>query len=430
VRRRRKLIIFTRYPVQGRVKTRLFPALGEEGAASLHKKMTEHTVEWAASLSDKDTGFLEIRFEGGNQDLMAEWLGVEWECIPQGEGDLGERMARAFEENFQKKIKKVVLVGTDCPQLTPFHVQAAFHALKNYDLVLTPTVDGGYSLIGLKQMIPELFVSLAWGTETVFQSTLERAKKAGLSVKCMKPLQDVDVPGDLSVWEKVSDQFLSVVMPTLNEEEYLDQTLEKVGRIPHGEVIVVDGGSRDRTVEIAGKWGARVIRTEPNRGRQMNLGTREALGDILLFLHADTLLPKNYSDFIREALSNPKVVGGAFAWRVEPSTPFLRYLEKNVAWRTKIFRMPYGDQAYFVRTSVFREIGGYADIPLMEDVEFIRRLRKIGKLAYIPHPVVTSPRRYQRRGPVRTALRNKLTLFGYYLKIPPDRLSKFYYKNK
>ncbi len=289
-------------------------------------------------------------------------------------------------------------------------------------------MDGGYSLIGLKQMVPELFVSLAWGTETVFQSTLERAKEAGLSVKCMKPLRDVDVPEDLSVWEKVSNQFLSIVIPTLNEEEHLGQTLEKVDRVPHGEVIVVDGGSRDRTVEIAEKWGARVIRTEPNRGRQMNLGAREASGDILLFVHADTRLPENYSELIREALTDPKVVGGAFAWRVEPSTPFLRYLERNVAWRTKIFRMPYGDQAYFIRTSVFREIGGYADIPLMEDVEFIRRLRKIGKLAYIPHAVVTSPRQYQKCGPVRTALRNKLTLFGYYLKVPPERLSKFYYK--
>jgi hypothetical protein len=428
VKKRRRLIIFTRYPVKGSVKTRLLPALGEEGAASLHRNMTEHTVKWAASLSEKDPGFLEIRFEGGSQDLMAEWLGAAGKYVPQGKGDLGERMARAFEENFQKKIKKVVLVGTDCPQLTAFHVQAAFVALKNHDLVLTPTVDGGYSLIGLRQMVPDLFVSLAWGTETVFQSTLERAKKAGLSVKCMKPLRDVDVPEDVSVWEKVSNQFISIVIPTLNEEEHLGQTLEKVGRMPHGEVIVVDGGSRDRTVEIAEKWGARVIQTEPNRGRQMNLGAREATGDILLFLHADTRLPKNYSDFIREALGNPKVVGGAFAWKVEPSTPFLKYLEKNVAWRTKIFQMPYGDQAYFVRASVFREMGGYAEIPLMEDVEFIRRLRKIGKPAYIPHPVVTSPRRYQRRGPVRTALRNKLTLFGYYLKVPPKRLSKFYYK--
>jgi rSAM/selenodomain-associated transferase 2 len=202
----------------------------------------------------------------------------------------------------------------------------------------------------------------------------------------------------------------------------------KIGRLSHGEVIVSDGESQDNTAEIAEKWGAKVIQSRPNRGRQMNLGAQKASGDILLFLHADTLLPDSYSDLIREAMIDPNVVGGAFAWKVEPSTPFLRYLERNVAWRTKIFRMPYGDQAYFVRASVFQEMGGYADIPLMEDVEFIRRLRKAGKLAFIPQDVVTSPRRYQKRGPVRTALRNKLTLFGYYLRISPDRLAKFYYK--
>ena len=425
---RRRLIIFTRYPEPGQVKTRLIPALGEEGAASLQKKMTEHSVAWAASLSERMPNFLEIRYEGKDQNLMAEWLGSGYSYETQGDGDLGERMARAFEENFQKKIKQIVLVGTDCPQMSAFHVKSAFDALKTHDLVLGPTEDGGYCLIGLKQMVPELFVSLAWGTETVFQSTLEKAKNAGLSVKCLVPMRDVDIPEDLTVWEKVSNQYLSIVIPTFNEEEHLRQTLEKVGRIPHGEVIVVDGGSRDSTAEIAEEWGAKVIQSKPNRGRQMNLGAREASGDMLLFLHADTLLPENYSEFIQEALVDPKVAGGAFAWKVEPSTPFLRYLERNVAWRTKIFRMPYGDQAYFVRASLFREMGGYADIPLMEDVEFIRRLRKVGKLAYIPQPVVTSPRRYQKRGPVRTALRNKLTLFGYYLKIPPDRLAKFYYK--
>jgi rSAM/selenodomain-associated transferase 2/rSAM/selenodomain-associated transferase 1 len=425
---RRRLIIFTKYPEPGKVKTRLIPALGEEGAASLQKKMTEHSVAWAASLSERMPGLLEIRYDGKDQNLIAEWLGSAYSYQTQGEGDLGEKMARAFDENFQKNIKKIVLVGTDCPQISAFHVKAAFDALKTHDLVLGPTVDGGYCLIGLKQMIPELFASVAWGTETVLNRTLEKAKNAGLSVKCLVPLRDVDIPEDLSVWEKVSNQFLSIVIPTLNEGANLAQTLMKIGRLSHGEVIVSDGESQDNTAEIAEKWGAKVIQSRPNRGRQMNLGAQKASGDILLFLHADTLLPDSYSDLIREAMIDPNVVGGAFAWKVEPSTPFLRYLERNVAWRTKIFRMPYGDQAYFVRASVFQEMGGYADIPLMEDVEFIRRLRKAGKLAFIPQDVVTSPRRYQKRGPVRTALRNKLTLFGYYLRISPDRLAKFYYK--
>lgn len=425
---RRRLIVFTKYPEPGQVKTRLIPVLGKEGSATLHRKMTEHSMAWVASLSEKDPNLLEIRYEGKDQNLMAEWLGSGYSYRFQGEGDLGERMGRAFEENFQKKIKKIVLVGSDCPQMSAFHVRAAFNALKSYDMVLGPTVDGGYCLIGLKQMVPELFTSMDWGAETVLNRTLERAKNVGLSVKCLTPQQDVDIPEDLAIWEKVSNQFLSIIIPTLNEEANLAQTLMSIGRLSDGEVIVSDGRSQDNTVEIAEKWGAKVIRSRPNRGEQMNSGAREASGEILLFLHADTLLPDGYPELIRKAMIYPRVAGGAFAWKVEPSTPFLRYLERNVAWRTKIFRMPYGDQAYFVRASIFREMGGYEDIPLMEDVEFIRRLRKVGKLEFIPQPVVTSPRRYQKRGPVRTALRNKLTLWGYYLRVPPARLAKFYYK--
>ncbi len=162
----------------------------------------------------------------------------------------------------------------------------------------------------------------------------------------------------------------------------------------------------------------------------MNAGASEASGDFLLFLHADTALPDNFSSLIRHQMTSPEVVGGSFALKIQPSTPLLRYIERNVTWRTRLFRLPYGDQAIFVRASLFRLIGGYADIPLMEDVEFIRRLRKIGKIAFIPVPVITSSRRYAKTGALRATLKNKLVLFGYYLKIPPSRLAQFYYRKK
>ncbi len=123
---RRRLVILTRYPDPGKVKTRLIPALGPEKAAFLHKQMTEHTLKWAASLAKKSSGLLEIRFDGGNRDLLAKWLGSEWDYTHQGAGDLGDRMARAFQENFQIGKKEVVVVGTDCPQMTIFQVGIAF----------------------------------------------------------------------------------------------------------------------------------------------------------------------------------------------------------------------------------------------------------------------------------------------------------------
>jgi rSAM/selenodomain-associated transferase 2/rSAM/selenodomain-associated transferase 1 len=427
---RQRLIIFTRYPEPGKVKTRLIPALGKEGAASLHQDMTERSLMWAKSLSIKNPDLIEIWFEGGSQRKMEEWLGPKFNYFPQGDGDLGERMAGAFQDNFRRGKKDVVLVGVDCPELTAFHCQAAFDALKNHDLILGPTNDGGYCLIGLKRMVPEIFRSIAWGTDAVHHETLVRAKNKGISVKNLNILQDVDEPQDLPFWERASNQSLSVIIPALNEENHIRQTLEHIGKFSHGEVIVVDGGSEDNTAQIAEECGVRLLSSSPSRGGQLNVGASEASGDLLLFLHADTILPDNFSSLIRQAMIDPEVAGGSFALKIHPSTPLLRYIERNVTWRTRLFRLPYGDQAIFVRASLFRLMGGYAEIALMEDVEFVRRLRRIGKLAFIPVPVITSSRRYVKTGALRAILKNKLVLFGYYLKISPFRLAQFYYKKK
>ncbi len=427
---RQKLIIFTKYPEPGTVKTRLIPVLGKKEAASLHQAMTERTLRWAKSLSGKNPDLIEIWYEGGSRRMMEEWLGPEFNYFHQGDGHLGERMARAFQDNFRRGKKAVVLVGVDCPELTAFHGQAAFDALKDHDLVLGPTKDGGYCLIGLRRMAPEIFRSIAWGTDTVHQETLEKARIKGISVKNLHILHDVDEPQDLPFWERAFKQSLSVIIPTLNEENHIRQTLEHIGKISDGEVIVVDGGSEDNTAQIAKDFGAQVLSSSPSRGEQLNAGASKASGDLLLFLHADTVPPENFSSLIRQAMKDPEVAGGSFALKIQPSTALIRYIERNVTWRTRLFRLPYGDQAIFVRASLFRLMGGYAEIPLMEDVEFVRRLRRIGKMAFIPVPVVTSSRRYAKTGAIRAILKNKLVLFGYYLKIHPTRLARFYYNKE
>ena len=227
---------------------------------------------------------------------------------------------------------------------------------------------------------------------------MERAKQRNLRVRVLGRLRDVDTPEDLPVWDLVSNQSISVVIPTLNEEVNLPKTLQSVGRMPYCEVIVADGGSQDRTVPIAEKWGTKIVLSVPSRGVQLNGGARKASGDILLFLHADTILPENYAELIRNMLKNPSVPGGSFALRFFPTTRPLRVKSKTISFRTTVLRKPYGDQAIFVRASLFRLMGGYTDIPLMEDVEFVNRLRQRGKLAFIREPVVTDSRRFVSQG--------------------------------
>lgn len=425
---RRKLIVFTRYPESGNVKTRLIPALGADGAAALHRDMTSYTMTWARSLAAKMSVEIEIRYDGGTQAQMESWLGSDIKSVSQGNGDLGTRMARAFDDNFQSGGKSVVLIGTDCPQLTLFHVQEAFETLKSNDVVIGPSADGGYYLIGLKRNIPELFQSVEWGTEEVLQETLKRATEINLSIHRLNVLNDVDIPSDLPVWERTVRQHLSIIIPALNEEEYLPATLERLNTEKSREVIVVDGGSRDKTVRIARDWGAEILVSRPCRGSQMNIGARKATGDILLFLHADTYLPRGYARLIRQQMAKPDVPGGSFALRFHPSSLLLDIDEKGIALRTRFLRKPFGDQAIFVRASLFHLMKGYAEIPLMEDVEFVRRLNKRGRIAFIREPVITSSRRYAKYGGPKVIFRNKITKLGFALGVSSERLARFYYK--
>ncbi|NOR14766.1 MAG: DUF2064 domain-containing protein [Candidatus Aminicenantes bacterium] len=425
---RLKLIIFTRLPEPGTVKTRLIPALGEKGAAQAHREMTAQTLGVARALFAKNIRCIEVCVAGGDDSALSGWLGNDLKYTRQTGRDLGERMAAAFQRNFQAGYHRIVLVGTDCPQLGLIHLEKAFSLLKNHDMVIGPARDGGYYLLGLRRMVPDLFQTIAWGTDTVFSQTQQSAQKAGLNVAELDCLVDVDTPEDLPVYENVRRGFLSVVIPALNEGSNIQATLEHVGKSDDIEVIVADGGSRDRTVSLAKSWGARIVSAKPNRGLQQNRGAEAAQGNILLFLHADTRLPSDYAQRIRESLADPQIQGGYFRLKFFPSSRRLRLKEKMIAFRAQTFGHPYGDQAYFVRAAVFRHMGGFTEIPLMEDVEFIRRLRRLGRLVYIKTPVKTSARRFLRYGQLRATLRNKLTFLGFRFGVSPERLAKFYYK--
>jgi rSAM/selenodomain-associated transferase 1 len=205
------LIVFTRYPEVGKTKTRLIPALGAAGATTLQRQMTEFTlkqVEQWVNLHGNDlegdrspSPSVEIRFAGGDRTLMQDWLGSRWSYQPQATGDLGDRMRQAFQSAFEWGSTRVVTIGIDCPQLDAATLAQAFQALQEHDLVLGPATDGGYYLIGLRSLIPELFSGIDWGTDQVFRQTMTIAQAKELAIATLTPFTDVDRPEDLAIWE-------------------------------------------------------------------------------------------------------------------------------------------------------------------------------------------------------------------------------------
>ena len=427
----RHLIIFSRYPVAGKTKTRMTPALGSEGAARLQRALSGHTVLTARAAVDALGASLEVRYTGGNRRSMCQWLGDGIPYAPQGDGDLGQRMHGAFEDCFSAGAKATVVIGTDCPGVTPDILDQAFSALDDHDFVLGPATDGGYYLVGLRRPIAQLFTGIDWGTGTVLRQTLAASEKAGVEITWLPPLSDIDTPEDLPVWEAMqppvleSECRISVIIPALNESAAISAVIDSAQTKAH-EIILVDGGSTDDTREVAASKGAIVHRSLAGRGLQMNAGARIAKGDVLLFLHADTVLPENFDEHVRSVIKRPDVAIGAFSLSIAGNAPGLMAISRLATWRSRFASMPFGDQALFVRHDRFRKAGGFANMPLMEDFEFARRMGRQGKIVTVRAAVRTSGRRWEKFGTLRTSLINLRVLTGYCLGESPQRLARHY----
>jgi rSAM/selenodomain-associated transferase 2 len=215
---------------------------------------------------------------------------------------------------------------------------------------------------------------------------------------------------------------VSVVIPTLDEEDYIAAAIRSVRGC--AEVLVVDGGSSDGTRDRAAAEGARVLVSPPGRGQQLDLGAREARGEWILFLHADTRLEEGWAEAI--AGLGKHVVGGAFRFAVDSPRTVYRWVEKTVDLRCRLFSLPFGDQAIFARRHVYGMVGGFPPFPLMEDLHFVRRLSRAGPMALLRTRAFTSARRWERHGVVATAARNLWLLGMYAAGRAPERLARLY----
>ena len=226
---------------------------------------------------------------------------------------------------------------------------------------------------------------------------------------------------------------IAIIIPTLNEERTISRTLLALRPFRFDEIFIVDGGSDDRTTALAYshlsgicRGHAEVLRSEKGRARQMNSGAAHAASDVLLFLHADTQLPASAPDDIANAMNQPDCVGGRFDVRFEQDRGWAWLISRLINLRSRLSRISTGDQAIFVRRTVFCELGGFADIPLMEDIELSHRLKLRGPIAAIPSKATTSFRRWEQHGALRTILQMWSLRFLYWIGISPEKLQYFY----
>ena len=427
------IAVLTRFPDPGYTKTRLIPSLGSRGAARLQHRMTEHVLEQVVSVLPESQ--VQVFFQGGSKKTMRLLYGLNLQYHAQSPGNLGDKLYMAVRKAFSTGNSRIVLIGADCPGITPQILSRALHLLQTRQMVLGPALDGGYYLLGLRRTLGlscarKLLTGIDWGTEKVLDQTVQKAGQIGVKPCYLQYLRDIDSPGDLDSPDipcvKEQNPRISVILPTWNEDTQLGDTLDTINSPDNVEILVADGGSTDRTSHIAEQNGARFIQSPPGRSTQMNSAASFATGSVLLFVHADTRMPFLYEHLLRNIIRWQKVVGGSFAFGLDEYFPGSNLLCLLVNLRSKYLKLPYGDQAMFVLNDVFRSLGGFPDIPILEDLELARRMKRYGKITLLPVKVRTSSRRWKELGLLKTTWIHQKMLLGSLLGFSYHKLKRSY----
>jgi rSAM/selenodomain-associated transferase 2 len=228
----------------------------------------------------------------------------------------------------------------------------------------------------------------------------------------------------------ISSLHVSVVVPVLNETKGINQLIAHINSISKGatvEIIVADGDPLGSTINAISDSNVSKVLSKKGRGLQMNAGAASSSGEILLFLHADTLLPVGAFEKISAVMKTGRYAGGAFDLGIDSGRASLRIIEHAASFRSRITRIPYGDQAIFIRRDIFQAMGGFNDFPIMEDVDLMQRLKSSGQqIVIIPHQVRTSPRRWEKEGVLYCTLRNWILITMFIFGVKPEKLARFY----
>jgi len=221
---------------------------------------------------------------------------------------------------------------------------------------------------------------------------------------------------------------LSIIIPVINEGDKLLPTLESLSQLKNcdHEIIMVDGGSQDNTIEISRPYVDTIITSEKGRARQMNLGAKKSSGDILWFLHADSLIPDNAYNIICNSLQKTHRVWGRFNIRLSGSKWAFRVIEKLINTRSRLTKVATGDQGIFVLRSKFEKLNGYSDMPLMEDIDFSKRFKKLSPPVCLNDTIITSSRRWESNGVISTVLLMWYLRFAYFMGTPAEKLAHKY----
>lgn len=456
------LVLFARVPEAGRVKTRLAPILTARGATELYRAFLEDAsrsylrpAAWQSVICAAPTPW---------HAEMRALFSDAWRREAQSEGDLGERLRFAFEREFSLGAPAAVAVGSDHPGLASSRLEEVFDVLaRRGNAVLVPAEDGGVCAIGLATGTPlrEAFADIPWSTEEVLESIVSRLEAAGVRVHILASGYDVDRPEDLERLrldlesrDPAGEDYplatarvlaalapgpssngprppvrgrpaaVSIIVPIRNEAAEVGRDLARWWRPQEAEMLIADD-TRSPAAEVLRRAGARVVDRSGSRGARLAHAVSLARGDILFFLHGDSRPPDGAIDLLRESVRSG-AAAGAFSLAYDDPDRKMRWVAWWANQRSRRFLLPLGDQGIFCSREAYAAAGGFRDLPLCDDVDFVRRIKRVGRFSILPDCVVTSGRRYRRKGVARQTLVVWKVLAGYFLGVDPARLARWY----